>query len=171
MFKRFKQDITTLLKYEIFIYPLCDVKKDNNNKKAFGDSFKNDDWKPKNINAYNVNDISNALKNDVCGFYIKTGKKYGYFVIDFDSDKDITRNVDLLENLKTQCRFYVKSPNGYHFYYKYEDSFNIKHLGVLGNIDIITNENVVFLVLEAMEFIALKKPIILTKYPMILKIF
>ena len=144
MFKRLKQDITTLLKYEIFIYPFCDVKEGNNNKKAFGDSFKKDDWNAKDIKAYNVNDISNALKNDVCGFYIKTGKKYGYFVIDFDSDKDKTRNIDLLENLKSQCGFYIKSPKGFHFYYKYEDSFNIKHLGVLGNIDIITNENVVF---------------------------
>ena len=69
---------------------------------------------------------------------IVTGKKSGIFVVDCDSPEAYKRILNKYNLSKIPT---VKSPNGYHLYFKYNDSYNVikNRSRILENIDVRTN--------------------------------
>lgn len=147
-----KKDIEILLNNGIKPYPINNITETNNNKT---DYFKNmpigwnnkETEDNKNIIRFDKNKVKTALNNGCCGFYIKTSTS-NLIIIDIDNKK--TTNPELLTRLLKTCKFYIKTPNnGFHFYFKKTSIITKKHLGVFGNVDIITGENVLFFGIRA----------------------
>lgn len=138
-----KKDVETLLNNGIELIPINNININKNSKKDFGDNLPNGWVNPRKV-RFNKDKTLEALNNGCCGFFGRAGKRTGYNIIDVDNGKKETTNPEILAELINKCKFYIKSPNGFHFYFKNTDYFKNKHLGVFGNIDILTNENVYF---------------------------
>jgi hypothetical protein len=138
-----KKDVETLLNNGVELIPINNIKIGNNSKNAYGDNLPIGWTNPKMI-RFNKNKTLEALNNGCVGFFGRAGKRTNNIIIDVDNGKKETTNPEILAELINKCKFYIKSPNGFHFYFKNTEYFKNKHLGVFGNIDIITNENVYF---------------------------
>lgn len=138
-----KKDVETLLNNGVELIPINNINLDNNTKKDFGDNLPKS-WDNTRITRFNKDKTLEALNDGCCGFFGRTGKRTGYIIIDVDNGKKETTNPQILADLINGCKFYIKSPNGFHFYFKNTDYFKKKHLGVFNNIDILTNENLFF---------------------------
>jgi len=138
-----KKDVETLLNNGVELIPIYNIKIGNNSKNAYGKNLP-EKWNNPRMIRFNKNKTLEALNNGCCGFFGRAGKRTGYNIIDVDNGRKQTTNPKILIELINKCKFYIKSPNGYHFYFKNTDYFKNKHLGVYGNIDILTNENVHF---------------------------
>ena len=146
MMKRLKEDIEELLKHNIEILPLNNVRDGKNTRKDFGEGLGTDWIKPKR-RPFKRDNIYKALEEGILGYFIRTGKRAGYFIVDIDNQKESTNEIlsnKILNDLLKISTFHIKTPKGYHFFFNHTEYFKVKTLGVLGNIDIITNENIVF---------------------------
>ena len=138
-----KKDVETLLNNGVELIPINNININKNSKKDFGDNLP-EKWNNPRMIRFNKDKTIEALNNGCCGFFGRAGKRTGHIIIDVDNGKKETTNPEILAELINKCKFYIKSPNGFHFYFKNTDYFKNKHLGVFGNIDILTNENVYF---------------------------
>ena len=119
------------------------VKIGNNTKNDFGDNMP-EGWNNAKKTPFNKNKVHEALKAGCVGFIGRTGKRCGLMVVDVDNGKKKSKNPDILPELINKCKFYIKTPNGYHFLFKSSDYFKVKYLEVEGNIDILTNDNIFY---------------------------
>jgi hypothetical protein len=136
-----KKNVETLLNNGVELIPINNIKIGNNSKNDFGSNMP-DGWNNPRLIRFNKDKTLEALNNGCIGFFGRAGKRTGNIIIDVDNKQ--TTNPEILTELINKCKFYIKSPNGYHFYFKNTDYFKKKHLGVFGNIDILTNENIYF---------------------------
>lgn len=143
MLEKLKTDIEILLNNGVELLPLNKVKIGNNTKNDFGDNMP-ECWNNAKKTPFNKNKVYEALNAGCVGFIGRTGKRCGLMVVDVDNGKKKCRNPDILPELINKCKFYIKTPNGYHFLFKSSDYFKIKSLGVEGNIDILTNDNIFY---------------------------
>lgn len=132
------QDLKKFSKNNIQILPLNNVNKDNNTKYAFACGLSKN-WT--NKQAF-FKDIIKAVKKGITGYAIKTGKKSGIIVIDYDEKEN--NNPEILEQLKATNTLTVKSPNGLHFYFKYNDLLYKGTTRIFNCYDIRTNGNCCF---------------------------
>ena len=143
MIENFKTDIEILLNNGIELIPINNIKIGNNTKKEYGENLPACWNDPRKI-RFNKDKTIDALNNGCIGFFGRAGKRTGYIIIDVDNGKKKSTNPEILPELIDKCKFYIKTPNGFHFYFKNTDYFKTKHLEIEGNIDILTNENVYF---------------------------
>lgn len=81
-----------------------------------------------------------------------TGRRAGFFVLDLDCDKEknkvefengkfIAEYGSVKDFIKQMNTYTVKSPNGYHIYFKYEEEFNKRSVNRKEHVDIISNNS------------------------------
>lgn len=81
-----------------------------------------------------------------------TGRRAGFFVLDLDCDKEqnkaefkngkfIAEYGSVDEFIKQMDTYTVKSPNGYHIYFKYEEEFSKRSVNRKEHVDIISNNS------------------------------
>ena len=81
-----------------------------------------------------------------------TGRRAGFFVLDLDCEKE--KNKTEFQNgkfiaeygsvdkfIQEMNTYTVKSPNGYHLYFKYEEEFSKRSVNRKEHIDVITNDS------------------------------
>ena len=92
MMKRLKEDIEELLKHNIEILPLNNVRDGKNTKKDFGEGLGTDWIKPKR-RPFKRDNIYKALEEGILGYFIRTGNRAGYFIVDIDNQKESTNEI------------------------------------------------------------------------------
>jgi len=144
MIEKLKEDINILMNNGIEVIPIRNIKMGKNSKENYNKNLPKT-WNNSNITRFNKDKTIKSLNDGTVGFFGRAGKRTGYIIIDVDNGKKKTTNDKILPELLNICRFYVKSPNGFHFYFRdTNEYFKTKYLGVYGNIDILTNENVYY---------------------------
>ena len=148
MIEKLKEDINILLNNGVELIPIRNIKIGKNSKQNYNKNLPKT-WTNPNITRFNKDKTIKSLNDGNVGFFGRAGKRTGYIIIDVDNGKKETTHpeilTEILPELLNTCKFYVKSPNGFHFYFRdTNECFKTKHLNVYGNIDILTNENVYY---------------------------
>jgi len=130
------------------IYPLKEVKSDNNKKTDYAKNLGSFWLEVKDRIEYNIDYLLRLVdNNDVVGFAIPTGYYNNIVVIDVDNKTSYNKDLstEIIKKLQEQETLTIKTAgDGYHFIFKYTDIFKKGTTGILGHIDIRTSRNLIF---------------------------
>jgi hypothetical protein len=141
-----KETIKILLENRIKIIPLKEIKDGKNNKTDYGNNLQQF-WNDLNNNIeYSENRIFKQIEDGVIGFGIPTGYYNNLIVIDIDNKEPSNKNISnkLIDDLHKLNTLTIKTPNGFHFYLKYNENLKKNRKGILNHIDIRGNRGLVF---------------------------
>lgn len=130
--------------YKISLYPLKEIKTNNNNKSVYQDpKILKDFWNNADI-TFSTDYLINQIHNkNICGFAIATGYKNNIVVVDYDNKE--TTNKDFLNMLIDADTLTISTPSGgFHFIFKYSDLLKKNARGIFNNVDIRGNRGLIF---------------------------